>query len=344
MTLLASLRNVLAFGAALAAGAAVLHPLVPFPVLDEVQPKLDYLAAHPGEFDTFFFGSSRVYHHVLPSIFDQLTAEAGVPTRSFNFGIDGMYQPETGYFLEHFLRLHSRGLRWVFVETTPVHAALEKDETGTIRGMYWHDLLRTKWEWRSALLHYPPARHPVWASRLARWSNIHADFWPHLIAFAERSLNFGGVVDAVQAKLGVEGKAPPKPPYDGYDVAKRPEQMEPAGQSQYEQQLAKRKTQPPIIDYADAVSQEAFRTLLEKIERETGAKVVLIGSATLNLRHFHPQPEGRWPVLDFWDVTKYPELYDVAVRQDTDHVNQAGARIFTRLLAERFCQEVAQRP
>jgi len=30
----------------------------------------------------------------MPGLFDQLTAQAGVPTRSFNFGMDGMFPPE----------------------------------------------------------------------------------------------------------------------------------------------------------------------------------------------------------------------------------------------------------
>lgn len=332
------------FGTGLAAVCALLHPIAPFPKMDEIQPKLDYLALHPGEFDTFFFGSSRIYHHVLPGIFDQLSAEAGVPTRSFNMGIDGMWQPEVGFFLEHFLALHPHGIRWIFLEATPVRSAMENDEIDTIRGEYWHDLKYTEMVWRSALVHHEPAKHPTWASRWERLSAIEMDFWPHWIAFSERTLNLGAVVDVLQEKLGVEGKQPKKPGYDGYDAAHRPKEIQPAERAMYESQFAKREVQPPGVDYADSVSQEAFRDLLERIERETGAKIVLIGPPTLNLRHFHPRPEGRWPILDFWDLTKYPELYDINVRQDTDHVNVAGAKIFTKLLAERFSQEVAQKP
>jgi hypothetical protein len=39
-----------------------------------------------------------------------------MPTHSFNFGIGGMYLPETAYLLEQILNLKPRNLRWVFIE------------------------------------------------------------------------------------------------------------------------------------------------------------------------------------------------------------------------------------
>ncbi|MES2570644.1 MAG: hypothetical protein V4710_11400, partial [Verrucomicrobiota bacterium] len=68
-----------------------LLPRQPVPIVSE---KLAYFARHRDEYDTLFIGSSRVYRQIDPALFDQVTREAGVPTRSFNLGIDSMFSPE----------------------------------------------------------------------------------------------------------------------------------------------------------------------------------------------------------------------------------------------------------
>jgi hypothetical protein len=41
-------------------------------------------------------------------------------------------------------------------------------------------------------------------------------------------------------------------------------------------------------------------------------------------------------MLDFSDPARYPELYDPRHRYDSDHLNLAGAEMFSRLLAARI--------
>jgi hypothetical protein len=94
-----------------------LHAVLPFPEIDGgVSQKFRFFSAHKDEFDTLFIGSSRVYFQISPAIFDRVTRESGLPTHSFNFGIGGMYLPETAYLLEQILSLRPRNLRWVFIE------------------------------------------------------------------------------------------------------------------------------------------------------------------------------------------------------------------------------------
>ncbi|HMQ48408.1 MAG TPA: hypothetical protein PKA00_13350 [Saprospiraceae bacterium] len=47
------------------------------------------------------------------------------------------------------------------------------------------------------------------------------------------------------------------------------------------------------------------------------------------------QEEG-FPVLDFSDPKQYPELYQVANSFDNAHLNYEGAKIYTRLIAEKY--------
>src|SRR5947207_2206779 len=82
---------ILIFLAALLGSGALLSEFLPFSAVPIVREKFAYYAAHASDYDTLFIGTSRVYRGMMPEVFDRLTAEAGRPTHSFNFGVDGMF-------------------------------------------------------------------------------------------------------------------------------------------------------------------------------------------------------------------------------------------------------------
>jgi hypothetical protein len=81
--------------------------------------------------------------------------------------------------------------------------------------------------------------------------------------------------------------------------------------------------------------------LITKIER-TGATPVLIVPPTTSKKNFFPLPgrERGTIILDFSDPARFPELYEVRHRLDSEHTNTAGSEVFTRLLAERWAEAV----
>ena len=105
----------LGFGLLLAT-SAVYHALLPPAIPEGVVEKLQFFAKHKDEFDTLFLGSSRFYYAVSPEIFDNVTRENGLSTRTFNFGVDGMNPPENFYVLEQILKTEPRHLKRIFVE------------------------------------------------------------------------------------------------------------------------------------------------------------------------------------------------------------------------------------
>ena len=68
-------------------------------------------------------------------------------------------------------------------------------------------------------------------------------------------------------------------------------------------------------------------------------------AATTSKRNFYPTPERarKTIVLDFCDLEKFPELYEHRYRLDTDHLNTAGAEVFTRIFTETWAAEVKRR-
>src|SRR5213078_5314247 len=98
-----SFWNVALCAAAFVCTCLVLHAFLPPPNSGDVSSKLRFFATHKDEFDTIFVGSSRIHNGVAPSIFDQVLAENGIPSRTFNFGGSGMYPPEEFHVLEQIL-------------------------------------------------------------------------------------------------------------------------------------------------------------------------------------------------------------------------------------------------
>src|SRR5437868_4431634 len=115
----ASVRALLLFAVflvSLLAVAAVLRRIHPYSGVGMVKEKWEYWRRHKDEFDTVFVGTSRTYRGIMPKVFDELTAAAGVPTHSFNFGIDGMHAPEDAFMAEQILADPPKNLRHVFLE------------------------------------------------------------------------------------------------------------------------------------------------------------------------------------------------------------------------------------
>ena len=62
------------------ATAFVLHSFLPLPEVAGITSKILFLAAHRGEYDTIFLGSSRVYHGINPATFDAAMADPNTQT------------------------------------------------------------------------------------------------------------------------------------------------------------------------------------------------------------------------------------------------------------------------
>src|SRR5207248_3349845 len=87
-------------------------------VMEVFSPKLEFLRAHDGEIDTVFIGSSRVYHHFVPDVFDAGMRVHGIDTHSFNLAYEALWPPESFYRLRELLGARLR-LRWIFIELLP---------------------------------------------------------------------------------------------------------------------------------------------------------------------------------------------------------------------------------
>jgi len=332
----------------------VLRRCLPFPEVPVVQDKLGHLSRHGDEYDVLFVGSSRVQFQIMPVVFDRVAGENGVPVKSFNAGVAGMGSPEDAYLLEEILRRPHARLRWVFVELARLGTGLDRE--ATVRFSYWHDATRLQliarrlWEQACEAQAKLERNHAATLeARYEIWSTMADKLSGHVRHWLWRFVNLGAgsrVADFClrtrtdrhpgERNLGENG--------DGWVTAGRDRQkMTAEAREKYERTYADRLAKPAGKERGDAVSQYALEQLVATITK-AGAVPVLVIPPTTFEQNFYAieQRERELEIFDFSDVRQNAELFVPERRIDVDHVNTAGAELFSLALGRRFV-ELAKR-
>ena len=346
-TVIRALTNTGIGAAAFLITCAGLRVVLPFPDIDGgVSQKFRFFAAHKDEFDTLFIGSSRVYFQISPATFDRVTRESGMPTHSFNFGIGGMYMPETAYLLEQILNLKPRNLKWVFIEYDELQTKWPSENQSSRRALYWAD-----WKRVSLLLRKltDAGTDPLWLPHPAKLRDIvlgHNDEknTRSLLTFYAGQLekNYTNVAraadvlqhfldrDTIEHRASYLGVAS-----DGYIT--RPNRMSPEQVAEYERGLAAATAQTdphPLSPYAE----EGYRRCAQEV-RKIGAKsIFLITPSTTQINVATENAGLTSVVMAFNNPRTYPSLYRSEAHRDVQHLTTSGAEEFTRILAANFVE------
>jgi hypothetical protein len=324
-----------------------LRAVLPFPEIDGgVSQKFRFFAAHKDEFDTLFIGSSRVYFQISPAIFDRVTRESGTPTHSFNFGIGGMYLPETAYLLEQILNLKPRKLRWVFIEYDEVQTKWSPENQTSRRALYWAD-----WKRVSLLLRKltDAGNDPVWLPSPAKLrdiilrqkdeKNTRSLLTFYAGQFEKNYTNVARAADVLQYFLGRDTKER-RARYlggasDGYVT--RPSRMSPNKVAAYERGLAAAMAQTdthPPSPYAV----QAYRQCAQEVRNIGATPIFLITPSTTQINVASESTGLTDVVMAFNSPRTYPSLYRSSVRRDGQHLTKSGAEEFTRIVAANFVE------
>jgi hypothetical protein len=343
------LLNLSIFFAALAVACAILGRYLPFPEVPRVRDKLDFLAKHGDDYDVIFIGSSQVNWQVMPSVFDRVAAEHGIPVRSFNAGIWGMMSPEDGYYLDEVLRRPHRRLRWVIIELMPLSSRNYTNLAGTRREMYWHDWARTRLLTKRFLAEcVAAARGPKKFPDAAQDCFQSCGHWlDNLSLFFKNSVHLGRGAVVLGRKVGQpmeeeDGARNKKPVKDGNDSPKGGPAL--SGQSllKYEEQYANYLARgEDRFDSGDAASWAALQAKTHRLMKENITPRMII-PATVSPKRYLPREAGEQSlaVWDFSDPQQYPEFYAAHHRRDWVHLNHAGSEKFTEAIARRFVETI----
>jgi hypothetical protein len=324
-----------------------LHAVLPFPEIDGgVSQKFRFFAAHKDEFDTLFIGSSRIYFQISPAVFDRVTRESGMPTHSFNFGIGGMYLPESAYLLEQILKLKPRNLRWVFIEYDEMQTKWSAENQTSRRALYWAD-----WKRVSLLLRKltDTGIGPLWLPTPTKLRDIvlrqkDEKNTRSLLTFyatqVERNYtNVARAADVLDHFLGRDTNER-RASYlgvasDGYVT--RPNRMSPGQAAAYERGLAVAVAQSStraLSPYA----LEAYRQCAQEVRNSGATPIFLITPSTTQISIATESTGRPGVVMAFNNPRTYPSLYRSSVRRDAQHLTKSGAEEFTRIVAANFVE------
>ena len=321
--------NAAVFLIAMLCAARFLERVLPPAPVPQFSEKLAHFAAHRDEYDTLFIGSSRTFRQILPSIFDPLMAAGGQPSRSFNFGLDGMFSPEDAYVAEKIFALRPQRLRRVFIEVSGFNTNVAAQVPDTRRALHWHDFHRTALLCRDIL---PPGKSSK-IRDLARWEKA----WRHVRLFLIRALNLGEATHLLETWRG----APPAASEGVLGVAgdgavPSASEQEYAGENRagFDQDMAVLREGNARIGRLSPAPLQSLRETISRVRAIAAEPVLFI--APMAVTHLNsPAGQVNVPIFDFSDPHRWPALFDPANRFDRGHLNSPGSRIFTRLFAEQ---------
>ena len=316
----------------------LLHALLPPAIPEDVEAKLKFFAEHKDEFDTLILGSSRIYYAISPEIFDKTTGENGVPTRTFNFGVNAMFPPENFYVLEQILKTKPRNLKWVVIEMEEIQNKWTEQELGTQRVLYWHDWPRTALTLKKTL---DPRGDATWYRKVARLWLARRHLATNITLFARQFVNVGRGA-ALLSSWGKQALRRQIP----NSVRNRTATGRPAARCRrsaprilgegWRRKFPKRgpslsippRTRPIVNPRRGFAKSAPTRSLSSR------------RSSLQSAVSFRQSPPA--PLLVFNDSRKYPALFDTAVRIDDAHLTREGSEEFTRLLAQEFVRQTRQ--
>ena len=334
------LTAVVAFGVA----AVLLGQIIPSPTIPSnvvfIGPKHDFYQAHKDDYNALFFGSSRVYNHIVPDVFDTASEQVGLPVNSYNFGIPAMRALDSTVLVEDVLKSPPKNLKWVFFETTLDKGYEPIQNARTHRSMYWHT-----WENMSFAARYIVKSE---SSAVEKAMLLVS----HLLPTLYRQVNVGRLFSQVlPSEFSAREKATAEifNRNEGYfplvDESDPDRQHFLADQDDYIAAVDKlavvAETDLPQTQLA-----ENKRMLLAKaarIIRAAGAEPIFIDPPSLSLeRDFQiaKQQGDIETLLSYRAPNRFPQLYDSTKRFDPEHLTESASEDFSRLLAKDFVQAV----
>jgi len=96
--------------------AALIRTIDPLPFWSYGRRKVAHLAEHLDDYDTLFFGSSRVVNGIVPGVFDARMAQLGRSSRSFNAAVAASKPHDFDNVIDWVLAQDPQRLRRVFIE------------------------------------------------------------------------------------------------------------------------------------------------------------------------------------------------------------------------------------
>ena len=295
------------------------------------------------KFNTFFFGSSRVYRQINPYIFDStVNSISNSKIVSFNLGASATFNPQCYFLYEKFLNSSlSKNAKYCFIELM---------EVDLINDFFLHQERTTYWQNYSDILYVGNSiyfdeklslRNKLKSSLNYSVSYIESVF--HLGHFGSQ-INNSNFYDERFVGRGQDGFLSLDFDYETTDDEVVVEHLFERRQRILEnpkliesRKNTVAKAYHKVSNLFDSANLDRMLQLIEKSEQR-GVQLIFILSprnGTQQLVNLSNQIPAR-NLIDMAEPTKYEQFYSLKNSFDLGHLNNRGAKLYSEKLGQEF--------
>jgi hypothetical protein len=318
-----------------------LHDVEPLPFWSWSRNKVNWVQEHGEEYDTMFFGSSRMHYGLRPDVFDARMAELGTPTKSFNFALSGLRMHDVAHMLDWVVAHKPSTLKRAVIELHSFEQNIRGEQWFSDQDLEMHspDVFWTRMQ--SVAISNTPT---IDKAKQAQYVLMHS---------ASNALRLGQGGRITQDWIArANGERLPK----AYDVEDRgwqsvatvtlPHMVKeheefPSMRERFERQLSWKALKAPMPFLDGGFNAAAIRKQAAML-RAVGIEPIYVVMPTYSTDFYGRDgvadiaKEVR--VLELDDPAPNRPLYDWSDYYDASHLNADGAAAFSRYLAERIVE------
>ena len=330
-----------------AIGIVIFSQIIPSPEIPRVTSRLENFVKKKDEYNAVFIGSSRIYRHIVPSEFDKLMAGKGKNIKSYNFGFPYMRPVESYFFLKKILAMKPENLEYVFIELENVALDIRNKNLRTKRVIYWHSLEHTFWVYDLILnyqrslrrkydllkLHTIPLMYHLgnigkvdgliqWINNLGNQDNTTFNQERNRVT---PNLDFDGYL-ALDQEIGVNYEKRHQKFLDNLDT--------------YQKEVKLFSLPSDKVATFDPSQLRVTKDLVQAVKDSDATPIFIISPLLKKQEHLIAMSTKGYisTLFAFNNPIEYPQLYVPEVQFDMAHLNDKGAREFTKLLSEKFSE------
>jgi hypothetical protein len=310
--------------------------------------KREYLLQNGGKFNTIFIGSSRIYRHIDPELFDKETAAFN--TKSFNMGSPALYPPESYFLYEQLLTERQLNLKYVIVELGDCQFR-DVRNLQTVQVKYWYTPAYYLFSLETIIdSHYKPGVklegmkyitvnyiEKLFCIGLFREIVKYKDTKPAFIWLGEQGNGYLSFVEQMEKKMEIQ------------ELLKRKEIF-----SNNTNRIVKMKRRIARMFNKFKDKQAFNESHLKKINRllalseQKGVHLIFLLTPRLPVESYGELLPLYKEIndnhkIELADSSKYVEFYRPGTSFDHAHLNGEGTAIFTKRLAGEFTRLVKNR-
>ncbi|MBT3208667.1 MAG: hypothetical protein HN704_15430 [Bacteroidetes bacterium] len=302
------------------------------------QPKYEYIKSNSETHNMLFFGASNIARGFVPEVFDELCQSAGITMNSYNFGVDLLVPPEEFFLYEKMLDEGLPGVEYVFLCLSPI-IQIDEKYMHTTRIKYWYSPGYLWFTLKS-----------IYNSSLSEAEKDNA-LNNHLISFAEKLFSIDFVKDIIRYySKEYDSSLAENDGYQSYDKLAKGKNRFSTIRRKFlknsDQMFVNRKTNKRFFETFELDTEynpvflEKINQLIKKSDKQGIQLIFVLPPRLQNEEYLELFPlfmqienDNR---IELARAEKYPSLYYISNSFDFIHLNDAGAREFSKLLAQKF--------